>query len=89
MAKQRCSKHPFYYEPCTVCAEIRMHKERIQNLEEQGLFQYELRTGLEAEVKELSETLEKALNSAYKSYNPEAKLKLSVNDLFTFVFIFS
>ena len=36
---------------------------------------------LEKELNSISEELEKTINLAYKSYNPEAKLKLSVNDL--------
>ena len=23
MAKQRCTKHPFYYEPCSVCSQFK------------------------------------------------------------------
>ena len=36
---------------------------------------------LESELSEMSKDLEQALNLAHKSYNPEARLKLSVNDL--------
>jgi hypothetical protein len=35
----------------------------------------------ESEIEELSTDLEQALNNANKSYNPEAPLKLSVNDM--------
>jgi len=53
----RCSKHKMYYEPCSICAEInqlkmdlKLHKEHIAKLDEQGLFQYEKRTKLEEEL---------------------------------------
>ena len=70
----RCSKHPFYYEPCSICMEI-------NKLEEDVLDRNAKTIELEAEIYDLSSELEKTMNLAYKSYNPEAKLKLSVNDL--------
>ena len=37
MAKQRCSKHPFYYEPCSVCTEIKEFEDCLKIQDEKIL----------------------------------------------------
>ena len=81
MAKQRCSKHPFYYEPCSVCSQFKDLESTIAEQNKDIEIMFEKSCELEKELNSISEELEKTINLAYKSYNPEAKLKLSVNDL--------
>ena len=93
---ERCSKHRMYYDnPCPICAEIdsvlksrnkveQAHdklQDTIAELQEELNCQIAEKIDLQTELDEMSIGLEQALNLAHKSYNPEAKLKLSVPDL--------
>jgi hypothetical protein len=62
-------------------AEIAKLKETIKNNSHYTKSNEILLEEKESEIEELSTDLEQALNNANKSYNPEAKLKLSVSDL--------
>jgi hypothetical protein len=79
--KQRCEHHPFYYQPCKICEEIADVRRVRIHAEESARKYAEQTCELSAEVENLSAELEKTMNLAYKSYNPEANLKLSVHDL--------
>lgn len=79
--KQRCKHHPFYYEPCKICKEIKTLTDDYSLAEEANDNYRNKICELKEEVEELSTALERALNSAGKSYNPEASLRLSSHDL--------
>jgi hypothetical protein len=79
--KQRCKEHPFYYKPCKICKEISNLENRVWLLEQEVTSSTDIIIDYQKDIADISESLEQALNSAGKSYNPEANLKLSVHDL--------
>ena len=84
----RCEKHKMYHNPCIICQEIQDAKDDAKEYfnKTKQLNQVIKKRNIQLneqskELEEMSTDLEQALNLAHKSYDPTAKLKLSVNDM--------
>lgn len=83
MAKQRCSKHPFYYEPCSVCAEIKEFEDCLKVQDEKILDLEDLTKEQRQDLDELSADMEEMLRNNVKPerMNPSIRNRLFVQDL--------
>lgn len=68
MAKQRCNKHPMYYEPCSICAEISKLEEQVEDRNAKTI-------ELEAEINDLKRVMHHAEESAKKYAEQTCELK--------------